>query len=128
MRSVPLAASPARFLVLVLLLAALPAAAARAASERVSSDYFGVNLQQAVVLDPETRARQLDAIASAGIRELRANVSWAALEPEPVTGPGGYKFARYDSLFADAARRGIRVQPTIAQTPAWAWTAGGLGG
>src|SRR5918996_1880948 len=104
-----------------------PATSAEAASVRVPADYFGMNLQRIETLDPGVRSRQLVGIADAGSRKLRINLSWATLEPEPVSEGRAYRFDRYDPVVADAARRGIRIQPTLVQTPSWAWGDGTAG-
>jgi hypothetical protein len=106
----------------------VPLASAEAASVRVPADFFGINFQRVQAFDPPVRDGQLDAIADAGVSELRMNLSWQGLEPQPVSRGGTYHFELYDDVFAAAARRGIRFQPTIVQTPTWAWEQNGLFG
>ena len=126
MRPIPLSARRVPRLALLLVLAALPAAPAEAASVRVPADYFGINMQRAESQERSVRQRQLEAISDIGVSELRTLMSWAVLEPAPVVAGNAYRFDRYDPVVADAAHRGIRVRPTIVQTPTWATDEAGL--
>lgn len=50
------------------------------------------------------------------VRNIREEFRWSVVEPRP----GARRWGTYDRLFADAARRGIRILPLLQGTPRWA--------
>jgi hypothetical protein len=58
----------------------------------------------------------LDMAASAGTHWIREDLWWPAVEPTQ----GRQDWSGYDSLFLNAAQRGIHILPIIDGTPAWA--------
>ena len=94
-----------------------PAAAAPGLEVALQDDYVFVEQYYHGRERALTEARQL------GVTRLRVNVKWAGV----VSRPKGrkpqrkYNWAAYDSLAADAARHGIRLQMTFTgPAPAWA--------
>lgn len=61
-------------------------------------------------------ARAQDQALSVGARWLREEIIWERIEPRR----GVRDWRRTDRLFADAARRGIRVLPLLNDAPGWA--------
>jgi hypothetical protein len=99
-------------------LLALPGSAP-AASVRVPPEYFGINFQNIDRLDSAGRETQLAQLAAAGIPTIRINLSWQVVEPMPQARGNSYQWQRYDAIIGDSARHGIRVTPTIVQSPYW---------
>ncbi|MBV9213724.1 MAG: hypothetical protein JOZ25_08780 [Actinobacteria bacterium] len=55
-------------------------------------------------------------MAQGGVGTFRVNFYWPDIEVRE----GAYNWSRYDALFADAARVGIRLLPTVWGSPSWA--------
>lgn len=110
-----------RLAVLLIAAAALIGACpSDASSVRVPADFYGVNFQRIKDLGPYARELQLKAIVGLGARDIRFNVSWAAIEPlAPTGGTHSYRWGAIDDQIAAMARNGVRAQPTITQTPFW---------
>jgi hypothetical protein len=104
------------FFVLALVLAfAAPAHAAT-----VPSGYYGVNFQRIASLGPAAQDAHLAQIAGLGINQVRFNASWAGVEPlAPENGVHSYRWGAMDQQIGVMARRGIRSQPVLTQTPTW---------
>jgi hypothetical protein len=101
--------------------------AATKPSVRVGPDYYGVNYPRMRVDGPAVRDRQLEAIAAAGIEQVRFALVWRDLEPEaPADGHPSYDWSASDSEVAELARHRLRLMPTFALTPGWAATGGSL--
>ena len=97
---------------LVVLAAALAGPAA--ASAGVPREFYAISPQQV------PNSAELDQMERGRVGTLRAQVSWAAAEPEPPTLTGHtYYFSLFDPIVLGATRRGIRVLPFIYSTPAW---------
>jgi hypothetical protein len=106
------------FLAMALAMAAV--APAHASSGWVGPDYFGVNFQQLRELGPSARANHLKRIASLGIRDIRVGFAWPRIEPQPpVNGTHSYRWTALDGEMGALARRHIRAQANITQTPRW---------
>ena len=60
---------------------------------------------------------QLDALRRAKVKVLRAQMSWASVQPRKGQ---PYRWDHYDRLFAAAGRQGITVLPVLVGSPAWA--------
>jgi hypothetical protein len=109
-----------RALLLLAPIALMLAAPAHGSSVRVPADYYGVNFQRIAGLGAAARDQHLSRIASLRITQVRFNVSWAAIEPlAPENGVHTYRWGAIDEQVAAMARRGIRGQPVITQSPSW---------
>jgi hypothetical protein len=105
---------------LSLLALAVAIPSAQATSIPVPTGYYGVNFQRMAKLGPAAQDVHLASIASLGINQVRFNVSWAAIEPlAPKNGVHDYRWGLTDQEISAMARRGIRPQPTLTQTPDW---------
>jgi Cellulase (glycosyl hydrolase family 5) len=105
---------------LALLTLAIAAPSAQATSIPVPLSYYGVNFQRMAKLGPAAQDAHLASIASLGIRQVRFNVSWAAIEPiAPKNGVHEYRWGLTDQEIAAMAHRGISPLPTLTQTPDW---------
>jgi polysaccharide biosynthesis protein PslG len=62
------------------------------------------------------RGAELARARSLGVRWMREELRWGAIE----TRPGRYRWARFDALMAAAARADLRVLPLLLGTPRWA--------
>jgi hypothetical protein len=94
-----------------------PAAAAPGLEVALQDDYVFVEQYY------HGRERALAQARQLGVTRLRVNVKWAGAvnRPKARKAQRGYQWARYDSLIADAARYGIRLQMTFTgPAPAWA--------
>ncbi len=60
-------------------------------------------------------ATQLDRARGARVQTLRMQLSWARVERQKNT----FSWSRYDQVFLQAARRGVRVMPMLLGTPRW---------
>jgi len=70
---------------------------------------------------------QLAGLSSANVKIYRTNLSWASVEPEAPTdctssacAVHNYRWGRYDQMFDQAAKRGIRLLPVLLASPSWA--------
>jgi hypothetical protein len=98
---------------------ALPGAA-HAGSVRVGPDFFGVNFQAIDHESAPVRDAQLTTISGFGLGHLRTNFSWQQIEPRQPNASGhSYDWSHHDAVVAEAAAHGVRVEPTIAETPVW---------
>ena len=70
---------------------------------------------------------ELDAVAALGANTLRADISWAGLEPEQGKLDPGY-LQRIDHLIAGAHRRHIKPVLIVLRSPCWASAAPGAPG
>ncbi len=66
--------------------------------------------------------KALDRVAEAGLSRVRADFTWAKIEPSP----GVWRFEVTDRVMAEAARRGIRILPLLCYDnpktyPGYAW-------
>jgi hypothetical protein len=94
--------------------------AAQAASVRVGPDFFGINFQAIDHESAPVREAQLATISGLGLGHLRTNFSWQQIEPRQPNASGhSYDWSHHDGVVAAAAAHGIRVEPTIADTPVW---------
>lgn len=100
---------------LAALLAAAPVAAAPVPPVR------GVGLSNVGASTPLAAIdAELDQAKALGATSVRAEVSWAALEPAGKGDRQTEYLARIDRLFNGAARRGIRPLLLLLRTPCWA--------
>jgi len=105
---------------LLLVVSLVPAASAAASSDRVPAGFYGINFQRIAQLGAAAQDVQLSSITSLGVDQVRFNASWAAIEPvAPKNGQHTYRWGAMDQQIAAMARRGIRAQPTLTQTPDW---------
>ena len=63
----------------------------------------------------------LDAAAGAGARWIRADVSWADIQP---SSPDEFVWDSFDRTVEQARRHGLQVLPILAYTPPWARSPG----
>ena len=68
-------------------------------------------------MDGPQLARALDDARSLGAHWVRADLSWADVQP---SSPDSYEWAAYDRIVAGASARGLHVLPILISTPAWA--------
>ncbi len=59
----------------------------------------------------------LDSAAELGVQWIRADLSWADVQPSPTVAPS---FRRFEHIVSAAASRGLSVLPVLAYTPGWA--------
>lgn len=100
---------------LVVLVAALlgPPAASATPIPRI---VVGVNANN--IWGPEVAGRRnLPAMRAAGVQVVRNDFNWNAVQRR---GDRPYDWSSYDAVVADLARHGMRLQPVIDYSPAWA--------
>jgi hypothetical protein len=117
-----------RLVLLALMLAAVLAPAAHAAS-----DQFMTFEAPRDLLDASKRPAAMDQIASLGANRLRVILTWRDVAPKAtsrskpavdLTDPASYDWSKYDGLMADAAARGWPVLMTVSgPVPKWATAA-----
>jgi hypothetical protein len=78
-----------------------------------STGFLGVNAQLLWRTDPSIDVR---ALARSGIRWVRADFAWAALEPQR----GAYRWGAADRLMAAAASSGVQVLAIVGYSAPWA--------
>jgi hypothetical protein len=59
----------------------------------------------------------LDDAVTLGATWIRADLSWADIQPE---GPGSHLWERFDRVVHAARQRGLQILPVLAYTPPWA--------
>ena len=92
-------------------LLALCACAPQAEAARAPRAFYGVMAAQ----DPTPA--EIDRMGDGRVGTLRINLVWGAVQPsESAPLDWGY----YDAIIGEAARRGIRVLPTVYSSPFWA--------
>lgn len=87
------------------------AATAGTASAGTPASFYGV------IPAGDPSASEFTRMGDGKVGTMRLNLTWQSVQPG---GPGGYDWARYDSLIGQAAANGIRVLPTIYGSPSWA--------
>ena len=50
---------------------------------------------------------------SGNVGTLRVNVRWSTVQPNKDTPRGAWNWAPFDAIFANAAQRGVRIQPAL---------------
>lgn len=83
------------------------AMSASASQARVSKRFFGVLSLSA------PSAQQFRTLSGGGVGTYHVNLSLQRISPQP----GVYNWTYYDNLFANAARAGLKVFPTVIVTP-----------
>jgi len=101
---------PAGFALLLLMALTLAALVPAPATAQAPPGFVGT---QALTDPTDEEFRRL---GSAGITTYRHNIVWRYVEGHR----GHYAWARYDRLFARAARKGVRVMPVLVGSPRWA--------
>src|SRR3954465_14019048 len=107
--------------------AALPAAAVAAATARAASPNESVVVPRApdgvrVGLTVNTldwgshQLREQRRARAGGGRWLRGGIRWSDVEPVR----GARRWQRYDRLFTNASKTGLRILPLLVSTPRWA--------
>jgi hypothetical protein len=92
-----------------------------AAGAAVPEDYYGVSAQSVFSAPVSTWATQLDAIRNGGLRDVRMEGSWRAVEPDPPDdGDHDYDWSRYDPIVEALAEAGLRWYPILDNAPDWA--------
>lgn len=82
------------------------------------ADRFGIAAGCCIQwLSPMELARELDDYKALGVRWLRFDMAWNAVQDG---GPDSYNWTPYDRLVRAANSRGIRLLGMIGYTPAWA--------
>lgn len=109
-----------------LLLACLACAAlvpAAPAAARVPPGWMGVVASETSLLaDPALWSSETAVMARSGVGTVRLPLYWYALEPSR----GALDLRLVDQLVAGAARRRLRLLPTVLGTPHWASPGGGV--
>jgi hypothetical protein len=113
------------------------AGVASAARRQVPPGFLGVTAD-GPLLDPNEPTPQIeqefDQMVRSGVESVRVGVYWSEIQPYPdaasvPAGQAGHfqmidgipsDFAALDRLYQEAAARGLRVLPDIAQAPPWA--------
>lgn len=90
---------------------------ARTAPLRVGIAYGDV----LTFMDGGQLARALDDARDVGAHWVRADLSWADVQP---TSSLSYHWSAYDRIVAGASARGLHVLPILISTPSWARPAG----
>jgi hypothetical protein len=86
---------------------------------RVPQDFFGVYARQ-MPWEAERRRLYYDSMQEARLGSVRDSILWNHAEPLPPSDPGHVlRWTETDPRVLGLARRGIRVQPTFVQRPAW---------
>jgi hypothetical protein len=73
-------------------------------------------------LNPNTQdwgpdaGQQQDLVRASGARHIREELRWSSVEPQN----DHWSWSRYDSLFTNAAQRGLTVLPLLMSVPGWA--------
>jgi hypothetical protein len=63
----------------------------------------------------------LNAMASGGVRAVRSDATWAAVEPNPpINGIHSYNWSNADAVIGALAQRGLRWQPVLDYSAKWA--------
>lgn len=76
-----------------------------------------------IIADRPAAEASLDAAQAAGVRLVRTDALWEFSEPKPPrNGLHTYDWRFDDRIATELARRGIRWEPIIAYSPAWAAT------
>lgn len=112
---------PFRVLLVALLLLALGATTAQAATPR---GFFGVIVDGPALAPDGSLGFEGISIARSGTRTVRAAAYWSDLEPAD----GQLRLESFDALVLSAARQGIGVLPVVHRTPAWAAKRPGVAG
>jgi Glycosyl hydrolase catalytic core len=94
----------------VLAVAVVASVGAPPASAKVPRGFFGMSAWNY----PSTF--DLQRMGNARVGTFRVNFFWPDIEP----GKGRFTWSRYDALFTNSARVGIRLLPTIWGSPSWA--------
>jgi polysaccharide biosynthesis protein PslG len=118
----------------LLLTLATAGAAAASAPTRVPQGFAGVALERPVWPAPQsTLDRQLDLMVADGVESVRPEIAWADVQPyaswsdvpaaeqSRFTNVNGLPLdlADLDMLVSDCAKRGIAVEPVVADAPSW---------
>ena len=107
-----------------LAVAALYAAPAHAA--RVPAGFYGTTWDGLITQAPRSQqVAQWNAMASAGVKSVRATFNWASAQPQP---SGPIDFSATDEIVAYAAQHRIDLLPIVLYTPSWAAKFPGLAG
>jgi hypothetical protein len=97
--------------------AAVPALGPSAAAARpVPRGFVGAVANAQIVHHPARAASELRVMGRAGVESVKAEFSWARMEPAQ----GDYAWQETDALVAAAARNGMDVLPTVLGAPGWA--------
>jgi polysaccharide biosynthesis protein PslG len=110
-----------RLVALLSLLTALAVIAPGGASSAAPSQFAGVNVQGLFTYLPrEAWPRHLNEISASGIRVVRYDASWQAIEPlAPRAGRHFYRWAAYDAVVSALARSGLRWYPVLDYSATW---------
>jgi hypothetical protein len=95
---------------------------ASTAHATVPADWAGVNAQFLFTQLPRSAwDTHVDEMRSAGIKVVRLDASWNAVEPNaPVGGVHTYNWSFYDAVVGELASRGIRWYPIVDYSAPWA--------
>jgi hypothetical protein len=107
-------------LVLLLMIAALPASGARPDKAaqvlpRMPTDFVGLVAEDVFAARTPYRVEQLRRQVAVGSHLLRQNFDWAAIE----RAPDRYFWRKYDNYVLAAARFRVRILAILFNTPAW---------
>nr|MDQ6914903.1 hypothetical protein [Actinomycetota bacterium] len=107
---------PAHILGLALIALLLAATPAGAAARQVPLGWMGMNVGGAAFDAGVDLGAEMQTMVGVGVETLRVPAFWNELQPTP----GAPDFRQLDRVVAEAARRQLRVMPTVVGTPSWA--------
>jgi hypothetical protein len=98
--------------------AGTPATASVAPAAKITPTRMGVAYGDTLTwMSDADLARALDDAVALHVQWVRADLSWADIQPDSSR---QYLWSRFDRVVAAARARGLRVLPVIGYTPAWA--------
>jgi hypothetical protein len=99
----------------------LALAASAGAATSLPHDFAGMNAQWVFTAPRTTWDAHLAAMAAGGIRGVRSDATWAAIEPAaPTNGVHTYNWTSSDAIVTALAQRGLRWQPVLGYSAKWA--------
>jgi hypothetical protein len=115
---------PAPTLVLACLAALAAGLLTASGASAATGPVFGVQGAGVTGAEPAgSYARELDREVALGAKQVRVEVSWAALEPRAAGDRNPAVVASIDDFVAAAAKRGLKPIPFVDRTPCWASSA-----
>lgn len=91
---------------------------------RVEDGLFGINVPLLVPMawhNPSASQTHLHALGQSEIDWVRADITWAGVEPAPPVGSvHTYAWTYFDNFFRQAANAGLTVAPVVGGPPVWA--------
>jgi hypothetical protein len=96
-------------------------AAPAGAATSLADDFGSMNAQWVFTAPRASWDAQLSAMAAGGVRGVRSDATWAAVEPNPpANGVHTYNWSSTDAVAGALAQRGLRWQPVLDYSAKWA--------